>query len=98
MPFHPSSRADQHELPCPEALLAATLTFMTAHAQACCEHHRQLITDRVAGNLAMLSEHPLLSPHFRAGLWDLASQWRQVRGVVQPHPTSQLHAAPGTVQ
>lgn len=99
MPTRSQPMAPTGEVPCPEALLASTLTYMTAHAQACCDHHRTLITRAVTDNLALLAEHPLLSPPFRGALWELGVQWRRMAApAAAPRPVAQLHAAPGTLQ
>lgn len=90
----------EYELPCPEALLAATLAYMTAHAQGCCEQHRLRMGAKVVDSLATLAEHPLLSPPFRNALWDLNVHWRRIDdGAQRAHGSAPLfHAAPGAMQ
>lgn len=63
------------EPPCAEALMAGTLALMTAHAPPCCTQHRQQVAARVASNLVLLSQHPLMSPGFHAVAWKLHAQW-----------------------
>lgn len=72
----PDVKADEeHVLPCAEALLAGTLALMTGHAQTCCDQHRELMAQKAASNLLMLSQHPLLSPGFRSVAWRLRERW-----------------------
>lgn len=98
---HESPAGDAADLPCAEALLTGALAFMTAHAQACCEPHRQQMTRKTISTLAMLAEHPVLSPDFRAALADLNVLWRRIEDnagrAEQARFAAAPHAAPGAI-
>lgn len=79
----PARSGTEYELPCPEALLAATLAYMTAHAQGCCDQHRLRMGAKVVDSLATLADHPLLSPQFRTAMWDLNVHWRRIHDGAQ---------------
>jgi hypothetical protein len=93
---------EEYQLPCAEALLAGTLALMTGHAQACCDDHRRLMARKIAVHLAQLAEHPILSPQFRAALWNLRTHWQllQEQKASQPaHSDQRLwHTRPASVQ
>jgi hypothetical protein len=93
---------DEYQLPCAEALLAGTLALMTGHAQACCDGHRQLMTRKIVSNLSQLTEHPILSPQFRAALWNLRTHWQalQEQKAMEPAQGDQRlwHTHPTSVQ
>jgi hypothetical protein len=73
-----SPRDEEHELPCAEGLLAASLALMTGYADPrACPRHKPLLARKVSENLAALCEHPLLNPNFRAVLWGLGQRWQQ---------------------
>ena len=59
----------------PEALLAGTLTLMTALVQGCCEEHRPVMRRKVIANLAELERHAALSQPFRAVASHLQQHW-----------------------
>lgn len=93
---------EEYQLPCAEALLAGTLALMTGHAQACCDDHRRLMARKIAAHLAQLAEHPILSPQFRAALWNLRTHWQllQEQKAGQPSQSDQRlwHTHPASVQ
>jgi hypothetical protein len=76
-------RTEEHELPCLEAVLAGTLALMTGHSQALqAELHPQqrlAMSVKVADNLALLAEHPMLSIGFRQVLAGLQRRWQVMR-------------------
>lgn len=92
----------EYHLPCAEALLAGTLALMTGHAQACCDNHRQLMNAKIVSNLSQLAEHSILSPQFRAALWNLRSHWevmRRERAAAATASDPRLwHASPSSFQ
>lgn len=92
---------EEYRMPCAEALLAAILALMTAHAQgSCCADHQRLIEQKVTAHLAMAAEHPLLSPDFRTMAWNLRARWQtlqQARPDVAPDPRL-WHSSPPAVQ
>jgi hypothetical protein len=72
------SKDEEHELPCAEGLLAASLALMTGYADPqACPRHKPLLARKVAETLATLCDHPLLNPNFRAVLWGLSQRWQQ---------------------
>ena len=87
---------ENYTLPCAEALLAGTLAVMTGHMQACCDGHRNLMVRKAVANLAQLSQHPLLSPDFKALLWQLRGRWEQ-QLQAQARQAPMWHASPNTV-
>lgn len=92
---------EEYHLPCAEALLAGTLALMTGHAQACRDNHRQLMNAKIVANLSQLGEHPILSPQFRAALWNLRGHWevmqRQQAAATGSDPRL-WHASPSSFQ
>jgi hypothetical protein len=92
---------EEYSLPCAEALLAGTLALMTGHVQACCDNHRALMARKITANLAQLAEHPLLSPAFRAMLWNLRTRWQlqlERDGALERPNESLWHASPAAMQ
>ena len=82
MEVHPS-HADPHDrVPDSEALLANTLALMTAHAHAGGSSSDQgvRLAEKIAASLSLLSEHPVLSPHFRIALFALMGHWEDLVG------------------
>lgn len=74
LPFAPS---DPKEPLCyPEAALAGTLALMTCHAQCEQTQGRDELARHVVRNLSKLSEHPLLSAHFKSALQGLHLRWQ----------------------
>ncbi|GIX25802.1 MAG: hypothetical protein KatS3mg122_3033 [Caldimonas sp.] len=72
-----SMHEEEHELPCAEGLLAASLALMTGYSDpAACPAHRPLLARKISENLAALCEHPLLNPNFRTVLWGLCQRWQ----------------------
>ncbi|MFN3295919.1 hypothetical protein [Caldimonas sp.] len=77
-PTHPPAQDEEHELPCAEGLLAASLALMIGYADpAACPGHRPLLARKISDNLAALCEHPLLNPNFRTVLWGLCQRWQE---------------------
>ena len=71
-----SSQGDEeYEMPCAEALLAGTLALMTAYAQSSREGHRGMMAKKVASNIQVLAQHPLLSHGFKTMLARLQVRW-----------------------
>jgi hypothetical protein len=70
---------EEHELPSIEAVLAGTLALMTGYCQALQAElnpeHRLLMGAKIGNNLALLTEHPLLSSGFRRVLMGLQQHW-----------------------
>lgn len=96
------SGEEEYHLPCAEALLAGTLALMTGHAQACCDNHRQLMNGKIVANLSQLAVHAILSPQFRAALWNLRTHWEvmQRQRAVEPAASDPRlwHASPSSFQ
>ena len=71
---------EEHELPCIEAVLAGTLALMTGYSQALQAEldpaRRLQINAKVADNLALLMDHPMLSLGFRQVVRGLRSRWQ----------------------
>jgi hypothetical protein len=71
---------EEHELPSVEAVLAGTLALMTGYSQALqaeLDPARRLDMGRKVGaNLALLTDHPLLSPGFRQVAQGLRRRWQ----------------------
>lgn len=72
-----AARDEEYSLPRAEALLAGTLALMTGYAQACCDSHRDAMGRKIVGNLQMLTQAGLFTPHFRTMLWNLQGRWEQ---------------------
>ena len=94
---------EEYAMPCAEAVLAATLALMTGHAQTCCDGRRALMARKIVSSLALLSEHPLLSPQFKTMLWNLRERWREQVESTQTAQAGQSdqglwHASPSAVQ
>ena len=74
------STMEEHELPCIEAVLAGTLALMTGYSQALQAEidpaRRLQINVKVADNLALLMDHPMLSLGFRQVVRGLRSRWQ----------------------
>lgn len=74
------------ELPMAEALLAGTLALMTgfddpqAEPRLRSEEHRALLARKIGENLALLAQHPQLSPPFQTVVWGLCQRWRGICG------------------
>ena len=71
--------SEEHELPSVEAVLAGTLALMTGYSQALQAElhpeHRLLMGAKIGRQLALLTEHPLLSENFRRILAGLQQRW-----------------------
>jgi hypothetical protein len=65
-----------YEMPCAEAVLAATLALTSALAQGSCEPHRSDMVARIVAHLQQLTHNPMLSEGFKAMLWNLRSTWQ----------------------
>ena len=69
----------EHHMPPVEAVLAGTLALMTGYSQFLQAEanpaHRIGMGEKITRNLAMLSEHPQLSPDCRRVLWHLHERW-----------------------
>jgi hypothetical protein len=70
---------EEHELPSLEAVLAGTLALMTGYSQALQAEldpgQRLRMGLKIGDNLALLVEHPLLSPGFRQVALGLRHRW-----------------------
>jgi hypothetical protein len=75
-----TSRIEEYEMPCLEAMLASALALMTAYAQHPCAHGRQLMAGRVVLCLAHLRADARLSASARLLLTRLAVEWEDVQG------------------
>ena len=77
MSQHPD---EEHDLPAVEAVLAGTLALMTGYGQALqAEVHpeqRLMMGVKIARNLALLGEHPLLTDAFHTVVQRLAQRWQ----------------------
>jgi hypothetical protein len=71
--------SEEHELPSIEAVLAGTLALMTGYSQALQAElhpeHRLLMGAKIGNNLALLTEHPMLSVNFKRILVGLQHRW-----------------------
>lgn len=70
----------EYVLPCAEALIAAALALMTAHAQAGCEVRRSVMEAKIVANLSQLEHQCVLTPQFRAAMRSLRAHWETIRG------------------
>lgn len=74
--------ADDHELPCPHALIASTLALMTTWADpapGCAldvASLRSLLARKLVSNLFFLAEHPALSPAMRQVMTQARERWQ----------------------
>jgi hypothetical protein len=79
MPTTPS-HIEEHDLPGLEAVLAGTLALMTGYSQALqaeLDPARRLhMGVKIADNLALLTDHPLLSLGFRQVACGLLGRWQ----------------------
>jgi hypothetical protein len=70
---------EEHHMPQVEAVLAGTLALMTGYSQFLQAEanpvHRIGMGEKITRNLAMLAEHPQLSPDCRCVLWQLHERW-----------------------
>jgi len=70
---------EEHHMPQVEAMLAGTLALMTGYSQFLQAEanpaHRIGMGEKITRNLAMLAEHPQLSPDCRCVLWQLHERW-----------------------
>lgn len=70
---------EEHCMPTIEAVFAGTLALMTGYSQFLQAEanpaHRIGMGEKITRNLAMLSEHPQLSPDCRRVLWQLHERW-----------------------
>ncbi|CAN5328038.1 hypothetical protein BH11PSE9_BH11PSE9_36630 [soil metagenome] len=70
---------EEHELPSVEAVLAGTLALMTGYSQALQAalhpEHRVAMGAKIACNLALLADHPLLSAGFQQVVAGLRGRW-----------------------
>lgn len=92
----PATLDEEYTLPRAEAL-------MTGHAQACCDNHRGLMSQKIVSNLTQLAQHAPLSPSFKTVLWNLRGRWceQQERrhGLHAPQTEPSLwHASPSAIQ
>jgi hypothetical protein len=102
---NPPDIHEVHELPCVEAMLAATLALMTGHSQnlqaALDPEHRLKLGLKIGENLALLVDHPLLSAGFRQVLLGLQRRWHDISDCTaqaapdcgQPKPPSALRTS-----
>lgn len=104
-PANPSDgQHEEYGMPCAEALMASTLALMTGHAQACCADHRELMAEKTAASLRVLSEHPLMSPGFRAVALRLHDRWAiearsaQAETISPTAPRALWHTTPEVIQ
>lgn len=81
-----------------EAILAGTLTLMTAMAQGCCPAHRQAIRDKVIANLRELEVHRDVSPQFRAAASHLKQHWLAIGASPSAPRLYAWHRQPAAVQ
>lgn len=98
----------EYEMPSAEAMLAGTLALMTGHAQSACTRQRGLMAKKIVSNLFFLSQHPSLSPHFKAVADRMRPHWlvlAQSSDVAETHalhtptePQPLWHAAATRVQ
>jgi hypothetical protein len=86
---HPLDDHDGYDMPCAEAMLAATLALMTGHAQSGCHRHRALMAKKVTSHLFFLSRHPVMSDNFRAVMARMHGLWRAL---------AEADAAPGVCE
>lgn len=77
-----SADSEEYQMPCVEALFAATMALMTGFAASTDAQHRTAMAQKVFGNLSMLSQHPLVSPGLQAMAFKLRLHW------LQPHPSA----------
>jgi hypothetical protein len=75
-----SADSEEYQMPCVEALFAATMALMTGFGSSTDAQHRMAMAQKVFGNLSMLSQHPLVSPGLQAMAFKLRLHW------LQPHP------------
>lgn len=99
----PADAIEEYTVACAEALLAGTLALMTGHVQTHCCAQRQYLAEKIATQLASLSQEPLLSPGFKALLWGLRARWLAMgmgcRAVTRPASDCALwHATPRRLQ
>jgi hypothetical protein len=92
----------EYQLSCSEALVAATLALMTAHAQSASGEQRGLLAHKIGANLSQLRAHECLSPQFRMMLGNLCAHW-QLLQAREGSPAlasgrSTWHAAPAQIQ
>ena len=73
---------EEHELPSIEAVLAGTLALMTGYSQALqaelSPQRRIGMGQKIGDNLALLVDHPQLSPGFRQVLLGLQRRWHSM--------------------
>jgi len=76
-----ADEADAVELPCAEALLAAVVALMSAHANPAPDArvdpdtHRRLLARKVVSNLFFLRQHPALSAPLRRVMAQAHAHW-----------------------
>jgi len=70
---------EEHHMPAVEAVLAGTLALMTGYSQflqaAANPAYRLSMGEKIAHNLALLADHPMLSPDCRCVLSMLRERW-----------------------
>ena len=70
---------DERLMPPVEAMLAGTLALMTGYSQFLQAEanpaHRIGMGEKITRNLALLADHPQLSPDCRCVLWQLSERW-----------------------
>jgi hypothetical protein len=80
----PDHLTEEHELPCIEAVLAATLALMTGYSQALQAETRAAqrveMGAKIVDNLSLLMRHPQLSNGFRQVLGGLHRLWDAMSG------------------
>jgi hypothetical protein len=89
--------SEEHELPSVEAVLAGTLALMTGYSQALQAElhpeHRLLMGAKIGNNLALLTEHPMLSVNFKRILVGLRHRWMLMSACTAEAAPSRAHAA-----
>ena len=86
------SDAEEHVMPCTEAMLAFTLVLLTGYCQSlqAAQHpiRRMHLGAKIDASLAELARDPCLSPGFRDALASLHEHWSLMREctAVASHP------------
>ena len=96
----PTSHTEEHELPSIEAVLAGTLALMTGYSQALQAEQdpsvRLRMGEKIGDNLALLTEHPLLSLGFRQVVLGLRGRWQAMSDcTTRAQHESARHSLPG---
>jgi hypothetical protein len=91
---------DDPGLPCPHALLAATLALMTAYAEPNPDARvdaltlRRLLARKIVSNLFFLHEHPALGASMRQVVGTVHGRWVALAGGPSSGSADTRHAAP----